>query len=156
MKRSGFKSKVPAREARDPDRVRSTPTATPGAWRAPLPIAAPAAPVVKEVVERSEPYRRLVATLPCIHCGIYGLSQHAHENMGKGAGLKVDDRRGFPLCCVSPGREGCHEKFDQGRLLEGGREAHRATGAQWAAETRANIINLGLWPAKLPLWKETP
>lgn len=111
-------------------------------------------PVPKEELLCSEPYRRLVAGMPCAHCHIEGLSQHAHENLGKGMGLKVDDRRAMPLCCTQPGREGCHDKFDQGRLLPGGREAHRAAGAQWAAETRADIINRGLWPAKLPLWKE--
>lgn len=157
MKRSGFKSKAPARPAADPDRVRTTPTATPGAWRAPQPIAFVAAvPVLKDDALRSEPYRRLVAAMPCAHCRIEGLSQHAHENLGKGLGLKVDDRKGMPLCCTQPGREGCHEQFDQGRLLPGGREAHREAGARWAAETRADIINKGQWPAKLPLWKETP
>lgn len=156
MKRSGFKSKAPARAAADPDRVRSTPTPVPGMFRLPADVGIRTSAIPKELVERSEPYRRLVAAMPCAHCRIEGLSQHAHENLGKGLGLKVDDRKGMPLCCTQPGREGCHEQFDQGRLLPGGREAHREAGARWAAETRADIINKGQWPVKLPLWKETP
>ncbi|MEG2981529.1 MAG: hypothetical protein RR831_18645 [Stenotrophomonas sp.] len=101
---------------------------------------------------RSEPYRRLVAARPCISCGIEGQSQHAHENLDKGGGKKVDDRRAMPLCCTRPGIEGCHVAFDQGRLLEGGRDAHRAAGQAWAAQTRAAILESGQWPKKLPVW----
>lgn len=155
MKRTGFSRKAPTHVARDPDRVRSTPTATPGAWRAPQPVGdAPAAPVHKEEPVRSEAYRRLVAKLPCAHCGIAGYTQHAHENDGKGKGLKVDDRRAMPLCCVRPGIEGCHAAFDQYRLLPGGRAAHIEAGKRWSAETRTTINNLGLWPANLPQWQE--
>ena len=109
-----------------------------------------AAPIEKEKPLRSEPYRRLVASLPCIYCGIAGYSQHAHENDGKGKGMKVDDRRAMPLCCTRPGIEGCHVAFDQYRLLPGGREAHREAGRQWAVDTQINVFELGLWPANLP------
>ena len=79
MKRTGFKPRVPHREARDPDRVRSMPTVTPGAFRAPEPVASVhAAQVAKAAPVRSEAYRRLVASLPCIACGIQGYSQAAH------------------------------------------------------------------------------
>lgn len=110
-----------------------------------------AAPIPKAEIVRSEPYRRLVASLPCASCGIYGYSQHAHLNEGKGMGLKADDRAGMPLCCARPGIEGCHVAFDQYRLVPGGREAHREAGARWAAETRQTIIDLGLWPERLPM-----
>lgn len=110
--------------------------------------------IPKEELLRSEPYRRLVATMPCKACGLHGHSQHAHENQGKGMGLKVDDRRGFPLCTVAPGRIGCHELFDQYLLVDGGRDAHRALGVQWAAETRQRILESGQWPARLPKWTE--
>lgn len=106
----------------------------------------------KEVPLDCEAYRRLVAALPCAWCGIAGFSQHAHENMGKGLGLKVDDRRALALCCDQPGRPGCHPAFDQYRLLPGGREAHRAWGARMAAATRALILKSGLWPKHLPTW----
>ncbi len=111
------------------------------------------ATIAKEELLRSEPYRRLVAAMPCKACDIQGYSQHAHENMGKGLGLKVDDRRGFALCTVVPGRVGCHELFDQYQLVEGGREAHRLLGEHWAAETRKEIEEAGLWPKKLKPWK---
>lgn len=113
-----------------------------------------AAPVEKENPLRSEPYRRLVAALPCAYCRIEGYSQHAHENEGKGARMKVDDRRGMPLCCTRPDIEGCHVAFDQYRLLPGGREAHHAQGSAWAAQTRAQIKESGRWPKKLPEWRE--
>lgn len=108
----------------------------------------------KEDVVSCEAYRRLVASLPCAWCGIAGRSQHAHENLGKGWGLKVDDRRGLPLCCDHPGRAGCHPAFDQYRLLPGGREAHRAWGARMAAATRSLILKSGQWPKHLPEWAE--
>jgi hypothetical protein len=109
----------------------------------------------KENAVRSEEYRRLVAALPCAHCGIHGISQHAHENEQKGKSLKLDDRRAMPLCADQPGREGCHKKFDEYRLLLGGRGAHVAMGNYWAERTRAVIIEAGKWPKNLPPWRET-
>ena len=158
LKRTGFRPSTPRREPRDPDRVRSVPTVTPGAFRAPQPVATtPAEPVTKDSPVRSEAYRRAVASLPCIACGIYGYSQHAHGNEGKGMGLKTDDRTGVPLCCARPGEEGCHTKFDQYRLLPGGREAHREAMRTWGAQTRAMVHSLGLRPKNLPPWPgETP
>ncbi|MBD9582987.1 hypothetical protein IB269_16465 [Delftia sp. DLF01] len=101
-----------------------------------------------------EAYRRAVASLPCISCGIHGFSQHAHLNLGKGFALKTDDRTGFPLCCTRPDIEGCHVAYDNYRLVEGGREGHRAYGLEWGRITRHTIQQRGLWPARLPLWKE--
>lgn len=94
------------------------------------------------------------AALPCIWCGIAGHSQHAHLNLGKGMGLKTDDRTGFPLCCTRPGIEGCHAAFDSYRLLPGGRDAHHAQGRAWAQQTRTRIYESGQWPKKVPLWQE--
>lgn len=115
---------------------------------------AAAQPLAKEDPARSEAYRRLVAALPCAHCGVVGYSQHAHENENKGKGLKLDDRRAMPLCCERPGMEGCHAQFDQYRLLPGGRAAHIAAGKRWAAQTRQKIFSLGQWPKRLPLFPE--
>ncbi len=76
MKRTGFKPRAQHREQRDPDRVRSVPTVAPGAFRAPEPVSeAPAAQVAKAAPVRSEAYRRAVAGLRCIHCGLLGYSQ---------------------------------------------------------------------------------
>lgn len=153
LKRTGFRPRAPRREQRDPDRVRAMPAVTPGAFRAPQPVATtPAEPVTKAAPVRSEAYRRAVASLPCASCGIYGYSQHAHDNEGKGLSLKTDDRTGVPLCCARPGEEGCHTKFDQYRLLPGGREAHREAMRTWGAQTRATVHSLGLWPNNLPHW----
>ena len=117
-------------------------------------LSAPTAPVEKEPPLRSEAYRRAVASLPCIHCGIKGYSQHAHENTGKGKSMKAYDRCAMPLCCTRPGIEGCHAAFDQYRLVPGGREAHHAQGRAWAKQTRNQIHESGQWPKNLPLWRE--
>ena len=110
-----------------------------------------AAPQPKEDPVRSEPYRRAVASLPCISCGRFGASQHAHTNgPRKAKGMKNDDRDAMPLCADAPGRIGCHSLFDHYALLPGGRAAHVAQGELWAVQTRAQINALGLWPAKLP------
>ena len=108
-----------------------------------------AAPIEKENPLRSEPYRRLVAALPCAHCGIEGYSQCAHANTGKGTGTKSSDTESFPLCACQPGRRGCHSLFDQGALFS--KEARRAKEAEWVAKTRLQILSSGLWPARLPV-----
>jgi hypothetical protein len=111
------------------------------------------APIEKERPLRSEPYRRLVAALPCINCGREGQSQHAHENMGKGKGIKVDDRRAMPLCADSFGLPGCHTLFDNYALFLD-RDEHRRMGAIWADKTRRTIENLGLLPANMQKWSD--
>lgn len=60
---------------------------------------------------KSESYRRWVASLPCISCGISDYSQCAHANGGGGA-TKTSDLETFPLCCTRPGHMGCHMLFD--------------------------------------------
>ena len=88
MKRTGFRSRAPRREQRDPDRVRAMPTVTPGAFRGPQSVVATPATAPKDLPIRSQAYLRLVAQLPCKHCGIWGHSQAAHANTGKGMGTK--------------------------------------------------------------------
>lgn len=114
--------------------------------------AEPAQAIPKENALEHEGYRRLVAAFNCIHCGKADRSQHAHENEQKGKGLKLDDRRAMPLCADEPGLEGCHTKFDQYRLLPGGREAHVEQGRIWSRITRAAVEASGLWPKNLPKW----
>jgi hypothetical protein len=113
-------------------------------------------PVPKESVVRHEGYRRLVAALPCKHCGIWNYSQCAHGNLEKGGGIKTDDRFSFPLCTVHPSADGtlirgCHERFDQGALFS--KAARRLIEAAWAADTRRHIAAAGDWPKNLPLWE---
>ena len=145
MKRTAFNPRTPHREARDPDRVRSIPTVTPGAFRAPEPVAsAPAARVEKSAPVRSEAYRRAVASLPCAICKVPGHSQAAHANTRKGMGLKACDLTLFPACCDRPGVQGCHAKLDQGALFT--KALRRELEPVWAADTRRRIHAMGLWP----------
>lgn len=150
MKRTGFKRQTIERKRtiHKPIPVEQRRAATMA------PATTVVATVEKERPARSEAYRRLVAAMPCIHCGKVGRSQHAHENHGKGARLKVDDRRAMPLCADEPGAVGCHTLFDQYRLIPGGREAHIEQGRKWSATTRAAILATGQWPANLPTMED--
>ena len=152
MKRTPFKRKAPAWAPR-PEREYRMPQANPEAFRAPAVITTAAAPVVKAEPIRSDAYRRAVASLPCINCGVPGHSQCAHSNSGKGAGIKASDLDSFPLCTVHPGADGrlvqgCHENFDQGALFT--KAARRELEPVWAADTRRRVKAMGLWPARLP------
>ena len=113
-----------------------------------------AAAIPKAAPVRSEAYRRAVASLPCINCGVPGHSQCAHSNSGKGAGIKASDLDSFPLCTVHPGADGrlvqgCHEKFDQGALFT--KAVRRELEPVWAADTRRKLLALGLWPKGVPV-----
>ena len=149
MKRTGFKPRAPQQAQRDPDRVRSVPTVTPGAFRAPEPVASePAARVEKSAPVRSEAYRRAVASLPCVICGVPGYTQAAHGSEGKGMALKACDMTLFPACCDRPGVQGCHAKLDQGALFT--KAVRRELEPVWAADTRRRIHAMGLWPTGVP------
>ena len=154
LKRTSLRPRAPRSEQqRDPDRLRSVPTVTPGAFRAPQPVATTSGePVTKDAPVRSEAYRRAVASLPCINCGVPGHSQCAHSNSGKGAGIKASDLDSFPLCTVHPGADGrlvqgCHEHFDQGALFS--KAVRRELEPVWAADTRRRLLTMGLVPASL-------
>ena len=159
IKSAGFKPRAPQREARDPDRLRTMPTVTPGAFRAPQPVATtPVVQVPKDAPVRSEAYRRAVASLPCAICGVPGYSQAAHANQGKGMGMKACDMTCFPLCTVHPvadGRlvQGCHERFDHGALFS--KLVRRELEPVWIADTQRKIYSMGLWPENLPLKSQT-
>jgi hypothetical protein len=132
----------------NPIAERRTPAITPGSFRLPTTVLGHCATVPKDEPVRSEEYRRLVAKLPCKHCGVHGHSQAAHPNTGKGGGLKTDDRLCFPLCCDRPGVQGCHAKFDQHAWFT--RAARREIEPSWGADTRRQITAMGQWPADLP------
>ena len=113
-----------------------------------------AAAIPKAAPVRSEAYRRAVASLPCINCGVPGHSQCAHSNSGKGAGIKASDLDSFPLCTVHPGADGrlvqgCHENFDQGALFT--KAVRRELEPVWAADTQRRILAMGLWPKGVPV-----
>ena len=92
--------------------------------------------VPKAAYLRSEQYRRLVAGLPCAHCGIEGHSQAAHSDAaGKGAMIKSSDDTCYPLCADRPGVVGCHSIIGaSGRYTKNER---RALELQYAAATIA-------------------
>lgn len=99
---------------------------------------------------RSEALRRAVASLECIHCGAEGISQAAHSNAychGKAKGRKADDRMIFPLCATTPGRKGCHEKFDQYELFSKIEAIDKAE--EWTRLTLHALLERGLLVVKL-------
>lgn len=112
-------------------------------------VSAAAVPVPKAAPVRSETYRRLVASLPCLLCGVEGFSQHAHGNAGKGMALKTCDLFAFPLCADRPGQRGCHSQLDQGALFP--REVRRVVEQEWARRTVQFLVSAGRWPASLPV-----
>ena len=150
MKSTAFKPRAPQWAQRDPDRVRSMPTVTPGAFRVPGPVAsAPAARVEKSAPVRNEAYRRLVAAMPCVICGMVGYGQAAHGSAGKGMGIKASDLELFCLCADRPGVRGCHSLLDQGALFS--KAVRRELEPVWAADTQRKIHAMGLWPKGLPV-----
>ena len=122
--------------AKPPARVRQWDGPTPTPRAAPVRIADHKAklvmPLPKDAPVRYDPYRRLVAALPCCNCGIAGLSQAAHGPT-LGAGIKAGDDKTFPLCCDRPGVVGCHFLFDQYRLFNAATRVLKA--AEWASAT---------------------
>ncbi len=98
---------------------------------------------------RSTAYRRIVASLPCVICGVPGYSQAAHGSDGKGMGIKACDLKTlFPACCDRPGVRGCHSRLDQGALFS--KAARHALEPVWAADTQRKIHAMGLWPKGIP------
>ena len=81
-------------------------------------------------------YRRLVASLPCARCGVYGRSQAAHPRVLGGA-MKAHDTLCVPLCADSYGVRGCHSLVDQSVL--GTVEEIGAMFVQWDIETKAKL-----------------
>jgi hypothetical protein len=94
----------------------------------------------KERPVRSEPYRRLVASMRCWRCDIGGFSNAAHADAGKGGGIKSSDLTCFPLCVDRPGVRGCHSIF--GASGKYTKESRRALELEAAKETQEAIIEL--------------
>ena len=110
-----------------------------------------AEPMEKDNPLRSEAYRRLVAALPCAHCGIHEYSQAAHADQGKGAHIKSDDRTCYPACAPRMGVIGCHALIGMTGSMP--RDVRRALEQEYAARTRELIVNAGLWPHGLERWE---
>lgn len=146
MRRAPFKRKPPASTAKP---ARARPVHTRLAVNVNMPRAdSGAGSIPKLAPARSEAYRRLVAAMPCAHCGIVGSSQAAHGDMGKGAHIKSDDRTCYPACGPRPGATGCHALIGSTGSMT--RDQRRALEADYAAQTRTEIRRLGQWPKNLP------
>ena len=116
--------------------------------RASVVAACSSAPAIQKVAPvRSPSYRRIVAALPCVICGVAGYSQAAHGTDGKGMGLKATDLCLFPACCSRPGVVGCHARLDQGAMFT--KEERRALEPGWVRRTQMLVHGLGLWPVSL-------
>ncbi len=102
----------------------------------------------KEPPLRSEKYRRAVAALPCIRCGVAGYSNAAHADQGKGAHIKADDRTCYPACASRPGVRGCHDIIGASGAIP--QAMRRELEKEYAASTRKTILESGKWPADVP------
>ena len=95
-------------------------------------------PIPKAQPLRSEEYRRLVASLPCVLCKIEGYSNACHSDDGsKGCGTKSSDATCYPGCVSRPGIVGCHERI--GTLRELRKDQRRELEALWANQTRMKL-----------------
>lgn len=148
MRRSGFKRPdLPPRTKSVPQRGtgRGAITAVDAEVR-----AAP-----KDAPVRSEPYRRLVASLPCDNCGTIGHSQAAHADQGKGMGVKTCDLTCYPACgphtvfmhYSERQEQGCHSRIGSSGYLT--REDRREYEAEAAARTRLALIVMAQDDAKV-------
>lgn len=152
LKRTPFKSTAgsawPFPAVKDPDRVRSTPTARPAQFRAAEHVDG----IVRRATPKVEPiqhkaYMDIVRTFSCCHCGRAGPSQFCHSDalgQGKGMGLKTDCRLGFPGCAD------CHELLGMSGKL--GKDMKHELELRYGAATRTLVRHIGCWPATLPAW----
>lgn len=119
--------------------VRKPPPAVQVARVSKLPVRGDASPRGgrhKKVLSifRSRAYLAIVRLLPCVCCGLIGITEAAHSNQlkfGKGRGLKASDASAMALCATMPGRTGCHATHDQGGKL---------SKAEWKAFENQNIV----------------
>ena len=96
---------------------------------------------------RSTQYRRLVAALPCVICGIAGQSQAAHGSgagtaVCKGMGIKSCDLTCAPFCVPH------HQQLDQGAMFT--KAVRHQLEPAWAADTQRKIHAMGKWPKGIP------
>ena len=87
------------------------------------------------MIWRSEKYRRMIASLPCVNCDAEDLTQAAHQNQGKGTALKTSDATCVPLCWR------CHTEYDQGSQYS--REEKRQMFWTWLGKTHIALVESG-------------
>ena len=103
--------------------------------------------VPKSQPVRSEAYRRAVAALPCVICGVHGFTQAAHGSGAgtatcKGMGIKSCDLNCFAACVR------CHHELDQHALFT--KAVRHQLEPAWAADTQRKIHAMGKWPKGIP------
>lgn len=76
-------------------------------------------------------YNQFVISLPCCHCGTYGVQQHHIKGIGmSGFGTRAHDIHSCPLC------DSCH------RLVHEDVKAYPQ--ARWVCETQLKAMDAGL------------
>jgi hypothetical protein len=108
--------------------------------------------IPKESVCHSSTYEVRVRKLACRRCGVVGFSQFCHTDEGKGTGIKTDVRLGWAGCGPRTGVPGCHHEVGTSGTIP--RALKRDLEKQYAASTRAEILQLNQWPVRLPRWVE--
>jgi hypothetical protein len=109
-------------------------------------------PINKEDASQSGPYMTAAKALGyCMRCGVQvvpltGLLDFCHADLGKGAGLKTDCRRGWPGC------RKCHDIVSR----ELPKAVRRAVEWLLGVMTRAAVTEAGTWPKWLAKWTERP
>lgn len=141
MRRSTFKPRVPHREQRDPDRLRSVPAVTPGAFRAPQPVVAAPAAAPKSAAQRNAHLRDMARGMPCL-LRVPGVCTQdratvvcCHSNLsihGKAGARKADDHYSVWGCAA------CHQWLDRGPAPRAQKvatfmAAHLAQVLEWRA-----------------------
>ena len=141
MKSTGFKPRAPQLAQRDPDRVRSMPTVTPGAFRAPQPVVAAPATAPKSAAQRNSHLRDMARGMPCL-LRVPGVCTQdratvvcCHSNLsihGKAGARKADDHYSVWGCAA------CHSWLDQGPAPRAQKAAvfmaaHLAQVLEWRA-----------------------
>jgi hypothetical protein len=142
MRRSGFKR--PARPKRQPLTLVASTVRSAMGPRVAAVVSAP-----KDAPIRDEAYRRYVAALPCLLCGVVGYSQAAHADRGKGLGMKACDTTCYPLCGTRTGEPGCHWLVGtSGRVP---RERRREIEERGGRETQLTLIAMSASDKKLAM-----
>jgi hypothetical protein len=110
-------------------------------------------PVEKENALQHVGYMAAVRALGyCMLCKRSCRPQFCHADEGKGERIKTDVRRGWPGCGPGEWGPGCHYLVGtSGTYLK---EQRRALEAELGRRTREAVKAAGLWPARLPMWKE--
>jgi hypothetical protein len=102
--------------------------------------------VPKEEPLQHQGYINRVRAMACIRCKRPPRSQFCHSDEGKGAGIKSDCRNGWPGCAA------CHYAVGTERIYP--KNERRRLEAEYAKKTRDAIRAAGLWPKRLPLWRD--